>query len=76
MAKFHMFRERIALVCTKISEIFSQNSFFPEIPRKNLYWIWDETRKVSGKIDEYSPMKKIKQFHTQTNLPFSPGSDK
>ena len=49
--------------------------FIPEIPRKNLHWIWDKTRKISGQTDEYSPTKKTKQFHTQTNLPFSPGSD-
>jgi len=28
-------------------------------------------RKISGQTDEYSPTKKIKQFHTETNLPFS-----
>jgi len=32
-------------------------------------------RQISGQTDEYSPTIKIKQFHTQTNLPFSPGSD-
>ena len=60
----------------KISEKLSQNSFFfPENPHKNLYWIWDKTWQILGQTDEYSPTKKIKQFHTQTNLPFNPGSD-
>jgi len=49
--------------------------FFPEIPRKNLDWIWDKTRQILGQTDEYPRRKKIKQFHTQTNLPFNPGSD-
>jgi len=49
--------------------------FFPEIPRNNLHWIWDKTRQISGQTDEYSPRKKSKQFHTQTNLSSSPGSD-
>jgi len=48
---------------------------FPEIPRKNLHWVWDKTRQISGQTDEYSPRKKIKQFHTQANLPFSPDTD-
>jgi len=43
---------------------------------KNLHWIWDKTRQISTQTDEYSPTKKIKQFQTQTNLPFSPGSYK
>ena len=54
---------------------FSRNSFFPEIPPKNLHWIWDKTPQISGQTDEYSPTKKIKQFRTQKNLPFSPDSD-
>jgi len=36
----------------------------------NLRIIWDKTQQISGQTDEYSPTKKIKQFHTQTNLPF------
>ena len=46
-----------------------------ENPNKNLHWIWDKTRQISGQTDEYSPTKKIKQFRTQTNLPFGLGSD-
>jgi len=52
----------IALVCPK----FLKNS--PEI-------VWKKTRQSSGQTDEYSPMKKINQFHTQRNLPFCHGSD-
>jgi len=59
----------------KIFEKFFRNSFFPEIPPKNLHLIWDKTRQILGQTDDYSPTKKIKQFHTQTDLPFSPGSD-
>jgi len=71
---FTSFGRLIALVCTK----FLKNSpgmVFPEIPPKNLHWIWDKTQQISGQTDEYSPTKKIKQFHTQTNIPFSHGSD-
>jgi len=32
-------------------------------------------RQAEGQTDEYSPTRKIKQFHTKTNLPFSPGSE-
>ena len=32
-------------------------------------------RQISRQTDEYSPRKKIKQFQTQTNLPFGPGRD-
>jgi len=35
----------------------------------------DKTQQNSGQTDEYSPRKKIKQFHTQTNFPFRPDSD-
>jgi len=63
-----------ALVYTK----FLKNSpeiIFSEISHKNLHRIWDKMQQISGKTDEYSPMKKIKQFRTQTNLPLSPDSD-
>ena len=73
-AKFHKFWYRVALVCTKTLKSLPKY-FFPEIPCKNLDWIWDETRPISGQRDEYSPGKKIKQFHTQTNIQSSPGSD-
>jgi len=48
---------------------------FSEIPGKNIHLIEDKTRQISGQKDEYSPTKKIKQFYTQINLPFSSGSD-
>ena len=32
-------------------------------------------RQILGQTDEYSPTKKIKQFRTQTNPPFSPDND-
>ena len=32
--------------------------FFPEIPGKNLHWIWDNTQQISGEKDEYSPTEK------------------
>jgi len=32
-------------------------------------------QQISGQTDEYSPRKEIKQFHAQTNLPSSRGSD-
>ena len=73
-AKFHKFCYRIALVFTK----FLKNSLkiiFCWNPCKNLHWIWDKARQISGQTDEYSPRKKIKLFHTWTDLPFSPGSD-
>jgi len=47
----------------KISEKFSEIAF-PQILGKNLDRIWDKTWQISGQTDEYSPTKKIKQFHT------------
>jgi len=64
-----------SLGLTQISKKFSWNSFFPEIPSKNLHWIWDQTKQILGQTNKYSSTKKIKQFHTQTNLPFKPGTD-
>ena len=32
-------------------------------------------RQISSQTDEYWPTKKIKQFHTQMNLPFGYGGD-
>jgi len=49
----------------------SEIVFFSEISCKNLDTIWDKTRQVSSQTDLYSSKKKIKQFHTQTNLSFS-----
>ena len=64
-----------SLGLNKSSEKFSWNSFFPETLGKNVDWIWDKTRQISGQTDEYSSRKTIKQFYTQTNLTLSPGSD-
>ena len=32
-------------------------------------------QQISGQTDEYLPTKKIRQFRTHTNFPFSPDSD-
>ena len=65
---FTSFARGIALVCRK----FLKNSpemAFSEIPRKNLYWIWDKMRQISGLTDEYSPRKKTNSFtHERTFL--------
>jgi len=74
-AKFSQVLVEDSLGLHKISEKLSRNSFFAENPRKNLHWICDKKRQISGQTDGYSPTKRIKQFRTQTNLPFGPGSD-
>jgi len=53
----------------KISEKFFRNSFFPEIPRKNIHRIWEKTRQISGKTDESSSTKKNKKV-SHTNEPW------
>jgi len=50
-AKFHKFWLKIAMVCTKFLKKSSETVFFPEIPRKNLHWIRDKTRQISGQTD-------------------------
>jgi len=59
------------LVFTKFQKIVLKQ-FFPKIPCTNCDKIWVKTRHISRQTNEYSPTKKIKQFHTQTNLPFNP----
>jgi len=39
--------------------------FFLEISPKNLHCIWDKTRQILGKTDEFSNKKKIKQFQVK-----------
>jgi len=65
----------ITLVCTKISKKFSKNIFFLKFHVIIFTEFETKRDKISGQTDKYSPTKKIKHFHTPTNLPFSPGSD-
>ena len=47
----------------------TERKFFPEILHKNLHWIWEKARQISGQTDEYSPSKISNNFtHKRTFL--------
>jgi len=59
----------------KISEKFSRNGFFLKLCVRISTEFGTKRDRFQVKRMSIHPGKKIKQFHTGTNLPFSPGSD-
>ena len=59
----------------KISEKFSRNSFSLKFHVRISTEFGTKRDRFQVETDKYSPRKKIKQYHTQTNLASSHGSD-
>ena len=74
--QFHKFRvcTKLDLGLHKISEKFSRNSFFMKFHPRISTEFGTKHDKFQVKQMSIHPRKKSKSF-TQTNLPFSPGSD-
>jgi len=63
------------LVSAEISEKFSRNRFFLKFHVRISTEFETKRDKFQVKRMSFDPQKKSKEFHTRTNLPFSPGSD-
>ena len=74
-AKFHKFCSKIALVCTKFLKNSPGMVFFPKFCVRISTEFATKRDTFQVKRMSIHPGKKIKQFHTRTNLPFSPDSD-
>jgi len=59
----------------KISEKFSRNGFFLQFRVRIATEFGKKHDIFQVKRTSIHPGRKIKQFHTQTNLPFFPGND-